>query len=67
MFGSWHLYRASNVEIGVKCQIFVFLSFLTADDFYNLGHIQGIIVGALTQKRSFLVICTTYRSDFRDS
>ena len=33
------------------------LSFLTAAEFYNLGHIQGITYkGALTQKRSFLVI-----------
>ena len=43
------------------------LSFLTAVKFYNLGHIQGIMYkGALTQKRSFLVICTTFRSDFCD-
>ena len=41
------------------------LSFLTAAEFYNLGHIQGITYkGALTQKRSFLVLCTTFRSDF---
>ena len=32
------------------------LSFLTAVEFYNLGHTQGNYKGALTQKRSFSVI-----------
>jgi hypothetical protein len=54
----------SNINIGVECQIFVTVVFLTVVEFYNLGHIQGIKKGALTQKRSFLVICTTFRSDF---
>ena len=40
MSGSCHLDRASNVEIGVECQIFV-VFFLTATEFYNLGHILG--------------------------
>ena len=43
MPGSYHLNRASNVEIGVECQIFVVVIFLTAAEFNNLGHIQGII------------------------
>ena len=44
MSGSCHLGRVSNVKIGVKCQTFVVLYFfLTAAEFYNLGHIQGII------------------------
>ena len=43
MSGSCHLDRASNVEIGVECQMFVIAIFLTAVEFYNLGHIQGII------------------------
>ena len=34
--------RASNVEIGVECQIFVIVAFLTVAEFYNLGHIRGI-------------------------
>ena len=38
MSGSCHLDRSSNFEIGVECQIFV-----TVAEFYNLGHIQGII------------------------
>jgi hypothetical protein len=38
---SCHLDRASNVEIGVECQIFVIV--LTVAKLYNLGHIQGII------------------------
>ena len=43
MSGACHLDRASNVEIGVECQIFVIVIFLTASKFYNLGHIQGMI------------------------
>ena len=43
MSGSCHLDRALDAEIGVECQIFLLLSFLTAAEFYNLGHIQGII------------------------
>ena len=39
--GSCHLDRASNVEIGVECQIFVIV--LTVAAFYSLGRIQGII------------------------
>ena len=35
--------RGSNVEIDVECQIFVIVIFLTAAEFYNWGHIQGII------------------------
>ena len=42
MSGSCHLDRALNVKIGVECQIFVIIIFLTAVEFYNLGHIQGI-------------------------
>ena len=44
MSGSCHLDRASNVEIGVECQIkLLLLSSLTAAELYNLGYIQGII------------------------
>ena len=43
MSGSCHLDRASNVEIGVECQIFVIVIFSTAAKSYNLGYIQGII------------------------
>ena len=62
MFSSCHLERASNVEIGVECQIFLIVIFLTATEFYNLGHTQGII--KLPQSRSFVVLCTNFRSDF---
>ena len=41
--GSCHFDRASNVEIGVEGQIFVIVIFLTAAEFFNLGHIQDII------------------------
>ena len=40
--GSCHLDKASNVKIGVECQIFVIAIFLTVAEVYNLGHIQGI-------------------------
>ena len=43
MSDSCHLDMALNVEIGVECQIFVIVTFLNAIEFYNLGHIQGII------------------------
>ena len=43
MSGSWHLDKMLNVEIGVECQMFVIAIFLTAVEFYNLGHIEGII------------------------
>ena len=43
MSGSCHLEGELNVKIGVECQIFVTIIFLTAVEFYNLGHIQGII------------------------
>ena len=69
-FMSWFMSfdRASNVEIGVECQIFVIVIFLTAAKCYNLGDILGKYEkGVLTQKRSFLGICTTFRSAFHVS
>ena len=56
--------RASNLKNCVESQIFVIVIFLTVDEFYNLGHIERFYKGALTQKRSFLLVCTTFRSDF---
>ena len=47
---SCHLDRSLNVEIDDECQIFVMLSFLIAAEFYNLGHIQGIIRVLLISK-----------------
>ena len=52
----------SKLVLNVK--YLLLLCFLTAAKFYNLGHIQGIIKGVLTQKRSFLVLCTTFRYNF---
>ena len=45
MSRSCHLDRASNVEIGIELNVkyLLMLSFLSAVEFYNLGHIQGII------------------------
>ena len=51
MCGSCHLDRASNVEIGVECQIFVIVIF------FNCGQVLQFVAhsrydkGALTQKR----------------
>ena len=37
------LWQALNVKIGIECQIFVIVICLTEEEFYNWGHIQGII------------------------
>ena len=63
MSGLYHLDRVSNVEIGVECQIFIFICF-NCDRVLKFGAHSRNYMGALTQKRSFLVICTTFRSDF---
>ena len=54
----WTERQMSKLVLNVR--YLLLLPFLTAAEFYNLGHIQGII----TQNRSFLVICTTFRTDF---
>ena len=64
MSGSCHLDRSSNVEIGVECQIFVIVIFFNCGRVLQFGAHSRYYKGALTQKRSFLVICTTFRSDF---
>ena len=46
-------------KLVLNAKYLLLLYFLTATEFHNLGHIQG--KGALTQKRSFLVIYTTFR------
>ena len=65
MSGSCHLDRASNAKIGVECQIFVIVIFFNYCRVLQFGAHSSYHKGALTQKRSFLVICTTFRSDFR--
>ena len=64
MSGSCHLDRASNVEIGVECQIFVIVIFFNCSQVLQFGAHSRYHKGALTQKRSFLVICTPFRSAF---
>ena len=64
MSGSCHLDRVSNVEIGVECQIFVIVIFFNCSRVLQFGAHSRYYKGALTQKRSFLVICTTFRSAF---
>ena len=64
MSGSCHLDRASNVEIVVECQIFVIVIFFNCGRVLQFGAHLRYYKDALTQKRSFLVIGTTFRSDF---
>ena len=64
MSGSCHLDRASNIEIGVECQICVIVIFFNCAWVLKFGAHSRYYKGALTQKRSFLVLCTTFRSDF---
>ena len=64
MSGSCHLDRASNVKIGVECQIFVIVIFFNSSRVLQFGAHSRYYKCALTQKRQFLVICTTFRSDF---
>jgi len=65
MSGSCDLDRVLNVEIGVECQIFVIVIFFNCGRVLQFGAHSRYHKGVLTQKRSFLVICTTFRSDFR--
>ena len=62
--GSYHLNRASDVEIGVEYQIFVIVISFNCGRVLQFGAHSRYYKGALTQKRSFLVICTTFRFDF---
>ena len=64
MSGSCHLDRASNVELGVECWIFVIIIFFNCNEVLQFGELSRYYKGALTQKRSFLVIHATFRSDF---
>ena len=56
--------RAVNVEIGLECPIFVIVIFSYCGSVLQFGAHSRYYEGALTQKRSFLVLCTTFRSDF---
>jgi hypothetical protein len=64
MSGSYHLDRASNVEIGVECQTFVIVVFSNCGQVLQLGAHSMYYKDALTQSRSLLMLCTTFRSDF---
>ena len=57
MSGSCHSDRASMSKLVLNVKCLLLLSFLTATEFYNLGHIQGIIKGYINSKEIiFLVI-----------
>ena len=64
MSDSCHLDRALNVEIGVECRIFVIILFFNCSQVLKFGVHSRYYKGALTQKRSLLVLCTTFRSSF---
>ena len=64
MFGSCQMDWASNDKIGVECQIFVIVFLFNCDQVLDFGAHSRYYESALTQKRSFLVICTTFRSVF---
>ena len=64
MSSSCHLDRSLNVEICDKCQIFVIVIFFNCRRVLQFGAHSRHYKGALTQKGSFLVICTTFREDF---
>ena len=67
MSDSCHLDRASNVEIGVECEIFVIVIFFNCSQVLQIGAHSRYYKGALTPKSSFLVICTILRSVFHVS
>ena len=53
------------MKLVLNVKYLLLLPFLTEAEFYNFGHIQGVYYkGAQSQKISFLVICTTFRSAF---
>ena len=65
MSGSCHLENSLTVEIGVECQIFVILIFFNCSRVLQFGAHSRYYNGAfLTEKRLFLVLCTTFISDF---
>jgi hypothetical protein len=49
--GSCHLDKASNVEIGVECQIFIIVIFFNCDQVLKFGAHSRYYKGALTQKK----------------
>ena len=63
MSGSYHLDRVSYVKIGVEFQIFVIVIFFNCDQVLQFGAHSRYYKDALTQKRSFLVVRTTFKAD----
>ena len=51
--------QSVECQIGVECQIFVIVIFFNCNRVLQFGAHSRYYKGALTQKRSFLVICTT--------
>ena len=64
MSGSCHLTERQMLKLVLNVKCLLLFSFLTEAEF---GAHSRYYKGTLTQKRSFLVIFTTFRSDFRVS
>ena len=64
MSGSCHFDRALNVKVGVECQIFFIVIFFNCGRVFQFEANSRYYKGALAQERSFLVLCTAFRSDF---
>ena len=64
MSDSVHLDRASNIKIGVECQIFVIVVFFNCSRVLQFGVHSRYHNGELAQKSLFLAIVTTFRSAF---
>ena len=56
MSGSCRLDKALNVKIGVECQTFVIVTFFNCVRILQFGAPSRYYKGALSQKRTFLMI-----------
>ena len=59
-----YLDRVMNVKIGVEFQMFLIAIFFDWGRVLQFGAHSRYYKGVSTQKRSYLVICTTFRSNF---
>ena len=62
--GSCHFDRSSNDEFSIEFLIIVIVMFVNCSQALKFGAPSRYYKGVLTQKKSFLLLCTTFRSDF---
>ena len=67
MSGSCRLDSALNVQSSVECEIFVLVIFFNCSRVLQFGVDSRYYKGVVTQKRSFLVLCTTFKPAFNVS